>query len=108
MKEIRAYIQPFMLPKVTEALLEIPGFPGMSVSKCEGFGRERNTDEQDYTPYLNNKRIEIFSPDELVDHIFSTIMMAANTHQHGAGKVYVLNVDKSGRISTGEEKKDPV
>ncbi|SCX63337.1 nitrogen regulatory protein P-II 1 [Nitrosospira sp. Nsp1] len=37
MKEIRAYIQPFMLSKVTQALLEIPGFPGMSVSDCEGF-----------------------------------------------------------------------
>ena len=32
MKEIRAYIQPFMLPKLTQALLEIPRFPGMSVS----------------------------------------------------------------------------
>ena len=30
MKEIRAYIQPFMLPKLTQALLEIQGFPGMS------------------------------------------------------------------------------
>ena len=108
MKEIRAYIQPFMLPKVTEALLEIPDFPGMSVSECEGFGHERDTDKQDYTPYLNNKRIEIFTPDKLVDRIFSTIMTAANTHQHGAGKVYVLNVNRSGRISTGEEEKDSV
>ena len=108
MKEIRAYIQPFMLPKVTETLLEIPGFPGMSVSECEGFGREREADKQDYTPYLNNKRIEIFSPDELVDRIFSAIMSAANTHQHGAGKVYVLNVDRSGHISTGEEEKSSV
>ena len=108
MKEIRAYIQPFMLPKVTESLLEIPGFPGMSVSECEGFGRERDADKQDYTPYLNNKRIEIFSPDELVDCIFNTIMTTANTHQHGAGKVYVLNVDRSGHINTGEVKKNSV
>jgi nitrogen regulatory protein P-II 1 len=38
MKEIRAYIEPFMLSRVTQALLEIPDFPGMSVSDCEGFG----------------------------------------------------------------------
>jgi nitrogen regulatory protein P-II 1 len=39
MKEIRAYIEPFMLSKVTQALLEITDFPGMSVSDCEGFGQ---------------------------------------------------------------------
>jgi nitrogen regulatory protein PII len=33
-------------------------------------------------------------------------MTAANTHQHGAGKVYVINVDKGGHISTGEVEKD--
>ena len=38
MKEIRAYIEPFMLSKLTQTLLEIPDFPGMSVSDCEGFG----------------------------------------------------------------------
>lgn len=37
MKEIRAYIQPFMLPRVTQTLLKIPGFPGMNVSEREGF-----------------------------------------------------------------------
>ncbi len=37
MKEIRAYVDPFMLSKVTR-VLEIPDFPGMSLSSCEGFG----------------------------------------------------------------------
>ena len=41
MKEIRAYIQPFMLSKLTQALLEMPNFPGMSVSDCEGIGQEK-------------------------------------------------------------------
>jgi nitrogen regulatory protein P-II 1 len=30
------------------------------------------------------------------------VMSVANTHQHGAGKVYVIDVNESGRISTGE------
>lgn len=106
MKEIRAYIQPFMLPKLTQALLEIPNFPGISVSDCEGFGHERYLDKQDYTPYVPKKRIEIFVPDELVNVIYSTIMAVTNTHQRGAGMVYVINVDRSGRISTGEEEQD--
>lgn len=102
MKEIRAYIQSFMLPKLTQALLEIPNFPGMSVSDCEGFGLEKDTDRQSFTPYAPRKRIEIFASEELVDNIFSAIMTTANTHQHGAGRVYVIDVNKSGHISTGE------
>ncbi|SEL22670.1 P-II family nitrogen regulator [Nitrosovibrio tenuis] len=103
MKEIRAYIQPFMLSKVTQALLEIPHFPGMSVSDCEGFGGEKVID-QDFTPYVPRKRIEIFAPDELVEGIFNTVMQAANTHQRGAGKIYVIDVDRSGHISMGLQK----
>ncbi len=102
MKEIRAYIQPFMLSRLTQALLEIPHFPGMSVSDCEGFGREKVAERQEYTPFVPKKRIEIFAPDEMVEKIFSTIMNTANTHQHGAGKVYVIEVIEGGRINTGE------
>lgn len=102
MKEIRAYIQPFMLSKLTQTLLEIPNFPGMSVSDCEGFGREKVIERQDFTPFMPKKRIEIFAQDEMVGSIFNAIMTIANTHQHGAGKVYVINVDEGGHISTGE------
>ncbi len=102
MKEIRAYIQPFMLPKLTQALLEIPHFPGMSVSNCEGFGREKVAGNQDYTPFLAKKRIEIFVQDGMVEQVFATIMKHASTHQHGAGKVYVIEVHEGGRINTGE------
>jgi nitrogen regulatory protein P-II 1 len=102
MKEIRAYIQPFMLSKLTQALLEIPDFPGMSVSSCEGFGRTRAIENQNYTPFIAKTRIEIFTPDELVEGIFNAVMTAANTHQHGAGKVYVIDVIEGGRICTSE------
>jgi nitrogen regulatory protein P-II 1 len=99
MKEIRAYIEPFMLSKVTQALLEIPDFPGMSVSDCEGFGQVKFIIGRDFTPYLPKKRIEIFASDELVEIIFNTIMLSANTHRHGAGKIYVIDVNQSGYIS---------
>ncbi len=51
-----------MLPKVTQALLEIPHFPGMSVSDCEGFGQMKFIIGRDFTPYLPKKRIEILPP----------------------------------------------
>ena len=41
MKEVKAIIQQFKLSSVTMALQEIPGFPGMTVSDCRGFGKEK-------------------------------------------------------------------
>ena len=106
MKEIRAFIQPHKLSSVTMALLEIQGFPGMTIIDCDGFGRERTQHIQDYKPFLPKKRIEIFAPDHLVDIIFETIMKAAFIGQHGDGKVYILNVVEGGRISTHERHYD--
>ena len=84
------------------ALISIPGFPGMTVNDCEGFGSERTEHGQDYKPYLAKRLIEIFAPDSMVDIIFETIMKIAHSGNHGDGKVYVLDVLKGGRISTGE------
>jgi nitrogen regulatory protein P-II 1 len=80
MKEIPAYIQPFMLSRVAQALLKIPDFPGMSVPDCEGLNGDKVID-RDFTPYMQRKRIEIFAPDELVEGIFNTVMIAANTNE---------------------------
>lgn len=106
MKEIRAFIQPHKLSNVTMALMEIPGFPGMTVIDCSGFGRERTAHAQDYTPFMPKKRLEIFAPDSLVEIIFETIMRIACSGQHGDGKVYVIDVIEGGRISDGERGND--
>jgi nitrogen regulatory protein PII len=102
MKEIRAYIQPHKLSQLTMALMEIPGFPGMTVMDCSGFGQERTEHIQDYKPFLPKKRLEIFAPESLVETIFETIMRVAYSGQHGDGKIYVMDTVEGGRISTGE------
>lgn len=106
MKEIRAYIQRHKLGQITMALMEIPGFPGMSVSECEGFGRERTEHLQEYKPFLPRIRLEIFAPDNLVEVVFETIMRVAHSGNHGDGKVYIMDVQEGGRISTGEKQRD--
>ena len=106
MKEIRAFIQPHKLSHVTMALMEIPGFPGMTIIDCDGFGRERTQHAQDYKPFLHKKRLEIFAPDALVEIIFATIMKAAYSGHHGDGKVYIIDTLEGGRISTGERNHD--
>jgi nitrogen regulatory protein P-II 1 len=71
----------------------------MNVSDCEGF--DGNPAEDGFTPYTPKKRIEIFAPDELVKIIFDTLIQAANTHHSDAGKVYLIEVSKNGRINDG-------
>jgi len=106
MKEIRAFIQPHKLSHVTMALLEIPGFPGMTVIDCDGFGRERTQHIQDYKPFLPKKRLEIFAQDALVEVIFDTIMKTAHSGNHGDGKIYIIDMLEGGRISSGERSVD--
>jgi nitrogen regulatory protein P-II 1 len=106
MKEIRAYIQPYMLNNVIQALRDIPDFPGMSISDCEGFGHEPPQENQDYKLFFSKKRIEIFAPDELVDVIFDTLMKIAHTGNHGDGKVYILEVLKGGQIRSAKRGQD--
>jgi nitrogen regulatory protein PII len=97
-KEIRAYIHPLTLSTLTQTLLDIPHFPGMKVSDCDGyFGYEKVITEQDFTLFVTKKRIEIFAQDELVGSIVNAII-----HQQGVGDVYVINVDEAWHSSSGE------
>ncbi len=106
MKEIRAYIQPNKLSAITLALMEIQGFPGMTVLECEGFGRERTQHIQDYRPFMPKIRLEIFAPEHLVEIILTTIMRVACSRQHGDGKIYILDALEGARISNGERSPD--
>ena len=78
----------------------------MTIIDCYGFGREHTELSQDYKSFLPRKRLEIFTPDSLVDVIFDTIMEVAYSGHHGHGKAYIANVFEGGRISTGEKDHD--
>ena len=72
----------YVISTLTEALLDIPNFPGMRVSDCDGYlGYEKVITEHDFTLFVTKKRIEIFAQDELVDSIVNAIMSNANIHQ---------------------------
>lgn len=103
MKEIRAYVQPHVLPRLAQALSEVPGFPGMSVSDCEGFGQEKIEAGRGFMPFARKKRLEIFAPDDLVDVIVSAILHHAHTGLPGDGKVYVIDVQKGASIRSGAQ-----
>ncbi|MEW6207270.1 MAG: P-II family nitrogen regulator [Acidobacteriota bacterium] len=105
MKIITAMVQPFMLSKVTQALEEIEGFPGMTITKARGFGRRITEPEQHaliFGDFKEKARIEIVARDEMVDQIVETLVRAAHTGNDGDGKVFVWPVECAIRIQTGE------
>jgi len=111
MKEVKAIIQPFKLSAVTRTLQEIPGFPGMTVSDCRGFGKEKGKEGphrviEDLVDYIPKVRIEIMLKDEMVDQVVETIARIAHTGNPGDGKIFVYDLEKVVRIKTlqhGEE-----
>ena len=107
MKLIEAIIKPFKLEEVKEALSEI-GIEGMTVTEVKGFGRQKGHTEiyrgSEYSvDFLPKVKIEIAVPDELAKKTVDTIVGAAKTGKIGDGKVFVIPLEDSVRIRTGEE-----
>lgn len=105
MKKIEAYIQPFMLHKVTDALRAIH-VQGMSVIDAKGFGTEKDEshphhsmDVVDFTPKI---KIEIVCSEQDSKLIVETIQKSAHTGRRGDGKILISTVDSVINIRTGQ------
>lgn len=106
MKLIMAIIQPHRLDAVREALSEL-GVHGMTVSEVRGFGRQRGHTEiyrgAEYAiHYVPKVKIEIVVDDAMVERALEIICETARTGHIGDGKVFVLPVEQSVRVRTGE------
>lgn len=102
MKEIRAYVQPFVLGRLVQSLMELPGFPGMSVLDCDGFGRVLVDSGQSFDPFISKKRIEIVVEDDMVEQVVEIIVSRAHTGRPGDGRIFVFEVQEAISIRTGE------
>jgi nitrogen regulatory protein P-II 1 len=106
MKKIEAYIKPFKLDEVKEALMEA-GAGGMSVTEVKGFGRQRGHTElyrgSEYkVDFLPKIRIDVVVKDEDVERVVKAIIASARTGQIGDGKIFISNVEDAIRVRTGE------
>ena len=106
MRKVEAIIKPFKLDEVKEALSGV-GIQGMTVSEVKGFGRQKGHTElyrgaEYVVDFLPKIKIEIALPDELVDKAVQAIVEAANTGRIGDGKIFILPMEESVRIRTGE------
>jgi nitrogen regulatory protein P-II 1 len=110
MKEVRAYIQPFMLAKVTSALQQIAGFPGMSIIEMQGFGRGKVKVPGDKVirEFVPKIRLEMVVKNELAEEVVRTIVKAARTGNPGDGVIFVLPVEQAVRLRTGERDREAI
>jgi nitrogen regulatory protein PII len=111
MNWIVAFIQPFQLEKVVDALREIPGFPGMTVTDAQGFGRllahpPRPGESTEVEAFRPRVRLEIACPGTQVSEIAETIRRTARTGNPGDGLVLVSDLAWAYRIRSDVEGPD--
>ncbi len=106
MKLIVAYVKPFKLDEIKDALREV-GVTGMSVGEIRGFGRQSGQTEvyrgAEYkVEFVPKTRIEVAVGDDDVERVVAAIETAAQTGDIGDGKIIVLPIEEILRIRTGE------
>jgi nitrogen regulatory protein P-II 1 len=106
LKKIESIIRPHLLDAVKNALQEV-GIVGMTVSEVKGFGRQKGHTEtyrgSEYkVDFLPKLKIEVATPDPLVDAAVEAILKTARTGKFGDGKIFVTTLEDVVRIRTGE------
>jgi nitrogen regulatory protein P-II 1 len=106
MKKIEAIIKPFKLDDVKDQLTDI-GVKGMTVTELRGFGRQKGHTEiyrgaEYVVDFLPKIKVELVVGDDRVEEVVQAICEAARTGKIGDGKIFILPVEESIRIRTGE------
>jgi nitrogen regulatory protein P-II 1 len=106
MKMIKAIIKPERFEFVKKAL-EDKGFISMTITDVKGRGEQKGI-KLEYrgglmiVDFLPKIQLEIVVRDTDVDNLVVTITEAARTGKIGDGKIFIIPVEKSIRIRTGE------
>ena len=106
MKLVKAIVRPDKVDEVRDALEKIK-VSGMTVTDVRGHGRQKGHTAvyrgKEYSVTLLPKvEIEVVVPDETVDEVIKTIIASARTGEIGDGRVFVIPVEHSYKIRTGE------
>ena len=112
MKKVEAIIKPFKLDEVKDKLNQI-GIKGITVSEVKGFGRQKGHTElyrgaEYVVDFLPKIKMEVVITDNQVEDVINTIMEAAQTGRIGDGKIFVIDLEETVRIRTGERGEDAV
>lgn len=103
MIEVKAVIRPNKLSAIRSALLDIPGFPGMTVAKVEGCSAasklSKGSIKDELTDYSAKIRIEIICNDDLAEVLMEKIVSLCQFGQVGEAVVWCTPVAKAFFIS---------
>jgi len=107
MKLIKAIVRPNKVDDVKEALGRV-SLPGMTVTEVRGHGKQKGHTaiyrgkEYDVT-LLPKICIDVVVTNNVVEDVIQAIIRAARTGEIGDGRVFVLPVEQSYNIRTGEQ-----
>ena len=106
MKLLKAIIRPNKVDDVKDALSKL-NISGMTVTEVRGHGKQKGHTAvyrgKEYNVSLLPKmQVEVVVPDTVAEEAIRVIVEAARTGEIGDGRVFVLPVDASYRIRTGE------
>jgi len=112
MRKIEAIIKPFKLDDVKDALADV-GIDGMTVTEVKGYGHQKGHKElyrgAEYSvDFLPKVKLEIVVTGDRLEAALEAIVAAARTGKIGDGKVFVMPVEKTVRIRTGELDEDAI
>jgi len=112
MNLIIATIKPFKLEDVREALTGL-GVKGMMVTEIKGFGSQSGHTEiyrgAEYAVnFVPKIKLEIVVEQSMTDQVVEAIKSSAHTGKIGDGKIFVLDVQQTIRVRTGETGTDAI
>jgi nitrogen regulatory protein PII len=107
MKLIKAIVRPNKVDEVKDALTRI-GISGMTVTEVRGHGKQKGHTAiyrgKEYNVSLLPKmQIEVVLADSTVEEAIKAIVESARTGEIGDGRVFVLPVEQTYKIRTGEK-----
>ena len=106
MKLIKCIIRPNKVDEVKDALTRL-SVSGITVTEVRGHGKQKGHTAiyrgKEYNVNLLPKmEVEVVVEDNIADEAIKAIIQAARTGEIGDGRVFVLPVQQSYRIRTGE------
>jgi nitrogen regulatory protein PII len=107
MKLIKAIVRPNKVDEVKDALTRI-GISGMTVTEVRGHGKQKGHTAiyrgKEYNVSLLPKmQVEVVIADSAVDEAIKAIVESARTGEIGDGRVFVVPVEQTYKIRTGEK-----
>jgi nitrogen regulatory protein PII len=112
MKVVTAFIKPFKLDEVKEALRSV-GVNGLTVTEVQGFGRQRGHTEvyrgaEYQVDFVPKVKVDVLADEDQVQVVVDAILKTARTGKIGDGKIYVTPAEQVWRIRTGEMGPDAI